>query len=281
MCEKGLGWIAPALIATLLSINAPAFAEPTIKVEQGTTSQTVEVVSDSAIALESTEPFGELFIANPDIADISSISGTTLYVLGKQPGRTTLMLIREDNSIISTIDIRVSPDVTELTRRLSEVLQGEKIDVLPAKDGIVLSGTVSSTEVVSRALEIAGHYAQGRISNLLNVEVQEETPEPVVMPEPVAVEEEAKLVDPAVVEAQIRTILPDEAITVHEIAGTIVLSGDVSSQKRAQQALQIARLVAEGAEVSNLLSVVEVQSCNVRTRRGNELIETKIPCGRS
>ncbi len=281
MCEKGLGWIAPALIATLLSINAPAFAEPTIKVEQGTTSQTVEVVSDSAIALESTEPFGELFIANPDIADISSISGTTLYVLGKQPGRTTLMLIREDNSIISTIDIRVSPDVTELTRRLSEVLQGEKIDVLPAKDGIVLSGTVSSTEVVSRALEIAGHYAQGRISNLLNVEVQEETPEPVVMPEPVAVEEEAKLVDPAVVEAQIRTILPDEAITVHEIAGTIVLSGDVSSQERAQQALQIARLVAEGAEVSNLLSVVEVQSCNVRTRRGNELIETKIPCGKS
>lgn len=281
MCEKGLGWIAPALIATLLSINAPAFAEPTIKVEQGTTSQTVEVVSDSAIALESTEPFGELFIANADIADISSISGTTLYVLGKQPGRTTLMLIREDNSIISTIDIRVSPDVTELTRRLSEVLQGEKIDVLPAKDGIVLSGTVSSTEVVSRALEIAGHYAQGRISNLLNVEVQEETPEPVVMPEPVAVEEEAKLVDPAVVEAQIRTILPDEAITVHEIAGTIVLSGDVSSQERAQQALQIARLVAEGAEVSNLLSVVEVQSCNVRTRRGNELIETKIPCGKS
>lgn len=281
MCEKGLGWIAPALIATLLSINAPAFAEPTIKVEQGTTSQTVEVVSDSAIALESAEPFGELFIANPDIADISSISGTTLYVLGKQPGRTTLMLIREDNSIISTIDIRVSPDVTELTRRLSEVLQGEKIDVLPAKDGIVLSGTVSSTEVVSRALEIAGHYAQGRISNLLNVEVQEETPEPVVMPEPVAVEEEAKLVDPAVVEAQIRTILPDEAITVHEIAGTIVLSGDVSSQERAQQALQIARLVAEGAEVSNLLSVVEVQSCNVRTRRGNELIETKIPCGKS
>ncbi len=281
MCEKGLSWIAPALIATLLSINAPAFAEPTIKVEQGTTSQTVEVVSDSAIALESAEPFGELFIANPDIADISSISGTTLYVLGKQPGRTTLMLIREDNSIISTIDIRVSPDVTELTRRLSEVLQGEKIDVLPAKDGIVLSGTVSSTEVVSRALEIAGHYAQGRISNLLNVEVQEETPEPVVMPEPVAVEEEAKLVDPAVVEAQIRTILPDEAITVHEIAGTIVLSGDVSSQERAQQALQIARLVAEGAEVSNLLSVVEVQSCNVRTRRGNELIETKIPCGKS
>jgi Flp pilus assembly secretin CpaC len=280
MCKKGRDWTAPAVIAALLSFSVPALASPTIKVEQGETAQTVEVVSDSAVALESVEPFGELFIANPDIADISSISGTTLYVLGKQPGRTTLMLIRDDNSIISTIDIRVSPDVTELTRRLAEVLPGEKIDVLSAKDGMVLSGTVSSAEVVSRALEVAGHYAQGRISNLLSVEVQKTAPEPVVKPETVTVEKEPKSVDPALVQEQIRAILPDEAVNVHEIAGTIVLSGDVSSQERAQQALQIARLVADGAEVSNLLSVRAVQSCNVRTRRGNELIETTIPCGK-
>ncbi len=279
MSKKKLGWIAPAVIAALLSTGVPASAATTIFVEENATAQVVEVISDSALALESAVPFTELFVANPEIADISSISGTTLYVLGKQPGRTTLMLIRDDNTIISTIDIRVSPDVTELTRRLSEVLPNEAIEVLSANDGLVLSGTVSSQEVVSRALEVAGHYAQGRISNLLNVQIQE--PEPVVQPIPVAVKEEIEPVDPAVVEAQIRAILPDEPVAVHDVGGTIVLSGSVSSQERAQQALQIARLVAEGTEVSNLLTVSEVKNCTIRTRRGGEMIETDIPCGKS
>ncbi len=281
MCEKKMGWIAPAAIAMLLSITLPAFAGITIKVEEGASEQTVEVLSDSAVAIESGEPFAELLIANPDIADISSISGTTLYVLGKQPGRTTLMLIRSDNSIISTINIRVSPDITELTTRLDEVFPNEEIEVRSANDGLVLSGTVSSPEVVSRALEVAGHYAQGRISNLMNVLVRETPPEPAVVPQPVAVETVIEPVNPMVVQAQIRAILPNEPVTVHDLGGTLVLSGNVSSQESAQQALQIARLVAEGADVSNLLTVAEIPTCKVRTRRGGELIETTIPCGKS
>lgn len=281
MCEKKMGWIAPAAIAMLLSITLPAFAGITIKVEEGASEQTVEVLSDSAVAIESGEPFAELLIANPDIADISSISGTTLYVLGKQPGRTTLMLIRSDNSIISTIDIRVSPDITELTTRLDEVFPNEEIEVRSANDGLVLSGTVSSPEVVSRALEVAGHYAQGRISNLMNVLVRETPPEPAVVPQPVAAETVIEPVNPMVVQAQIRAILPNEPVTVHDLGGTLVLSGNVSSQESAQQALQIARLVAEGADVSNLLTVAEIPTCKVRTRRGGELIETTIPCGKS
>ncbi|MGA9411019.1 MAG: pilus assembly protein N-terminal domain-containing protein [Roseobacter sp.] len=276
-----MGWIAPAAIAMLLSITLPAFAGITIKVEEGASEQTVEVLSDSAVAIESGEPFAELLIANPDIADISSISGTTLYVLGKQPGRTTLMLIRSDNSIISTIDIRVSPDITELTTRLDEVFPNEEIEVRSANDGLVLSGTVSSPEVVSRALEVAGHYAQGRISNLMNVLVRETPPEPAVVPQPVAAETVIEPVNPMVVQAQIRAILPNEPVTVHDLGGTLVLSGNVSSQESAQQALQIARLVAEGADVSNLLTVAEIPTCKVRTRRGGELIETTIPCGKS
>lgn len=281
MCEKKMGWIAPAAIAMLLSITLPAFAGITIKVEEGASEQTVEVLSDSAVAIESGEPFAELLIANPDIADISSISGTTLYVLGKQPGRTTLMLIRSDNSIISTINIRVSPDITELTTRLDEVFPNEEIEVRSANDGLVLSGTVSSPEVVSRALEVAGHYAQGRISNLMNVLVRETPPEPAVVPQPVAAETVIEPVNPMVVQAQIRAILPNEPVTVHDLGGTLVLSGNVSSQESAQQALQIARLVAEGADVSNLLTVAEIPTCKVRTRRGGELIETTIPCGKS
>lgn len=277
MVRKRTGWVLPILTSAAVVFASPAFAGATIKIEQSATAQSVEVISDSAVVVESAEPFGEVFIANPEIADISTISGTTLYVLGKQPGRTTLMLIREDTSIISTVDVRVSPDVAELRRRLDDVLPDENIEVLLANDGLILSGSVSSPEAVDRALELAGHYAQGKVSNLLNVQMPEAAPEPAVTPQVVAVAEPVEIVDPAVVEARIRDILPDEAVSVHDLSGTLVLSGNVSSQERAQQAVQIARLVA-GTDVSNLLTVAEKKTCSMRTRRGGELVETVIPC---
>ncbi|MDU8946704.1 pilus assembly protein N-terminal domain-containing protein [Ovoidimarina sediminis] len=273
MNTKRLSWIAPAAIVIAMLVNAPAFAASTIGVEESSSKRTVEVTSDGAIVLESDAPFSELSIANPAIADISTLSNNAIYVLGKQPGRTTLMVMHENGTVMSMYEIRVTPDITELSRRLSEVLPGEEIDVLTAKDGLVLTGTVSDPGVISKALELASHYAPGKISNLLSVRVEEKAPEPVATPEVEVVH-----VDPAVVETQLRALLPAEAISVHNLGGTLVLSGTVSSTDEAQKALQIARLVAGEAQISNLLTVAEEKTCTVRTRRGGELIETNIPC---
>lgn len=278
MSWKVPGWSFSLIIGATLSFSGPSLAGNTVKLEASAQQQTLEVVSDGAIVLESAEPFGEVFIANSRIADVSTISDKTIYVLGKEPGRTTLILTRADTTIISSVDIRVAPDVTELRRRLSFVLPNETIDVLSANEGLVLSGTVSSPEAVQKALDLAAHYSQGNVSNLLNVREPERAPEPVVEVAVVKAEPVVEIVDPVLVEAQIREILPEEPVKVHELNGTIVLSGSVSSQEKAKQALQVARLIADGAEVSNLMTVAENKSCNVRMRRGGELIETAIPC---
>ena len=281
MLGTGIDRIVTVALAGMLLLGTPAEAGTTQKIEAGAVGAAVEVTSDSAVVLESEESFSELVIANPKIADISTISGTTLYVLGKQPGRTTLMLIRDDGSVISVIDVQVSPDVTELSRRLSDVLPNETIEVLSANNGLVLSGTVNSQDAVNQAIEIAQHYAQGKVSNLMKVKAKPQAPKPVVAPKAPVVEEVAVMVDPKVVQDQIRAILPEEPISVHDLGGTLVLSGTVSSQERAQNALQIAKLVSEGAQVSNLLTIAEKQSCKVRTRRGGEMVETNIPCASS
>ena len=273
MNTKRLSWIAPAAIVIAMLVNAPAFATSTIGVEESSSTRTVQVTSDGAIVLESDEPFSELSIANPAIADISTLSNNAIYVLGKEPGRTTLMVMRENGTVMSMYEIRVTPDITELSRRLGEVLPGEQIDVLTAKDGLVLTGTVSGPTVISKALELASHYAPGKISNLLSVRVEEKAPAPIATPEV-----EVVPVDPAMVEAQLRELLPNEKISVHNLGGTLVLSGKVTSSEGAQKALQIARLVAGEAEISNLLTIAKEKSCKVRTRRGGELVETDIPC---
>ncbi|MEC8574433.1 MAG: type II and III secretion system protein family protein, partial [Pseudomonadota bacterium] len=119
--------------------------------------------------VESDDPFSEHSIANPSIADISTLSDRTIYVLGKSPGLTTLTLLDASGRLITNVDVRVAADVSEFKERLRQILPGEKIEVRTANDGIVLSGVVSSSARLQRALDLAERYAPDRVSNLMSV----------------------------------------------------------------------------------------------------------------
>ena len=140
-----------------------------LRVVKGTVAQALEVPMNRAVVLESDVPFAELSIANPGIADISTLSDRSIYVLGKTPGRTTLTLFTAEGELITNVEVQVITDVAEFKERLNQILPGEKIEVRTANDGIVMSGTVSSTQKLARALDLAERYAPGRVSNLMSV----------------------------------------------------------------------------------------------------------------
>ena len=141
----------------------------TLTVLSGEASAPLNVPMNRAVVVESDVPFAELSIANPGIADISSLSDRTIYVLGKEPGRTTLTILGPNGDLISNVEVRVTPDIAEFKERLEQILPGEPIEVRTANDGIVLSGTVSSIARLDRALELAQRYAPDRVSNLMTV----------------------------------------------------------------------------------------------------------------
>jgi pilus assembly protein CpaC len=159
------GFFGAALASTALT---PVSAE-VLRVLQGQASETLNVPMNRAVVVESDVPFAELSIANPGIADISTLSDRSIYVLGKAPGRTTLTLLSPEGQLISNVDVSVTPDIAEFKERLQQILPGENIEVRTANDGIVLSGTVSSTAKLDRALDLANRYAPDRVSNLMVV----------------------------------------------------------------------------------------------------------------
>ncbi|MCK0095344.1 type II and III secretion system protein family protein [Yoonia sp. F2084L] len=153
-----------------LTAAAPSIAPAeTLRVLRGAASSALNVPMNRAVVVESDVPFTELSIANPGIADISSLSDRTIYVLGKEPGRTTLTLLGADGRLITNVEVHVSPDMAEFKERLTQILPGENIEVRTANDGIVLSGTVSSIARLDRALDLAQRYAPDRVSNLMTV----------------------------------------------------------------------------------------------------------------
>jgi pilus assembly protein CpaC len=163
VCRAGLLGFA------LLVGHAQAGGAQTLRVMTGEVTPALNVPMNRAVVVESETPFAEISIANPGIADISTLSDRSIYVLGKTPGRTTLTLLSADGRLIANVEVHVTPDIAEFRERLRQILPGEPIEVRTANDGIVLSGTVSSTAKLDRALDLANRYAPDRVSNLMTV----------------------------------------------------------------------------------------------------------------
>ncbi len=162
-------WTAGALGLALATTSLTPVTAQTLTIMKGSATAPLEVPMNRAIVVESDTAFSELSVANPGIADISTLSDKTIYVLGKTPGRTTMTLMTQDGKLISNVEVHVTPDIEEFKERLQQILPGERIEVRTANDGIVLSGSVSSTAKLDRALDLAARYAPDRVSNLLMV----------------------------------------------------------------------------------------------------------------
>lgn len=158
------------LIGLALTTTTPfSGTAQTLTVLNGTASSSLNVAINRAVVVESETPFAELSVANPQIADIATLSDRTLYVLGRSPGRTTLTLLGPEGNLITNVEVRVAPDIAEFKERLQQILPGEQIEVRTANNGIVLSGTVSSIAKLNRALDLANRYAPEAVSNLMSV----------------------------------------------------------------------------------------------------------------
>ena len=156
-------------IATASALPLSEAQAQSLRVVKRGADSSLSVPMNRAVVVESETAFAELSIANPAIADISSLSDRTIYVLGKSPGVTTLTLLDGSGKLIANVDVVVAADVSEFKERLRQILPGEKIEVRTANDGIVLSGVVSSASKLQRALDLAERYAPERVSNLMSV----------------------------------------------------------------------------------------------------------------
>lgn len=162
------------LAATGFSMAAPVAVKAqatdnVLRVARGATSRDISVFINRAIVLESAQRFAEVSVANPAIADVAALSDQTIYILGKANGVTTLTLLGEGGKLITNVEIRVTPDLSEFKQRLREVLPTEQIEVREANGGVILSGVVSGARKIDTAMNLAARYAGENVTNLMNV----------------------------------------------------------------------------------------------------------------
>jgi len=162
---RAIAMIAAAFLTGAV-IAAPAEAQ--ISVADGIHAGEVAVPVNKSQVIRSDRSFTKAMVGNPEIADILPLSNSSLYVLGKKAGTTSLSLYGPGNRLVAVVDVVVGPDVISLKRQLSESL-GEGVGARISNDSVVLEGIVSSAVAADRAVQLAETYAPGKVVNLLSI----------------------------------------------------------------------------------------------------------------
>ena len=148
---------------------APATAQiSTVSVADGIHAGEIAVPVNKSQVIRSDRPFARALIGNPEIADVLPLSSSSLYVLGKKAGTTSLTLYDRGSNLIAVVDVVVGPDVISLKRQLSQSL-GDGVGARISNDSVVLEGIVSSAVAADRAVQLAETYAPGKVINLLSL----------------------------------------------------------------------------------------------------------------
>ncbi|MBK9078785.1 MAG: type II and III secretion system protein family protein [Hyphomicrobium sp.] len=119
--------------------------------------------------IEIDEPYATALIAEADIADIVPLSDRALYIVGKKVGSTRLTVIGANQKVLQVTEIEVTPDVSELRKKLKENIPDADIRVSAVSGGILLSGAVHDAPMIEKAVAIATRYAPEGITNALTV----------------------------------------------------------------------------------------------------------------
>jgi pilus assembly protein CpaC len=107
-------------------------------------------------------------VTNPLVADAVAVQPREVLIDGKTAGTVSLIVWGADRRV--QYDVVVDPGVTTLQQTYQVLFPGEDIRVSQNEDSVILTGHVSSNNVMLRAGEIAaGTSPKARIINLLEL----------------------------------------------------------------------------------------------------------------
>ena len=155
---------------TGVALATPAAAQSSaISIAEGVHAGEIAVPVNKSQVMRTDRPYAKALVGNPEIADVLPLSNTSLYILGKKAGTTSLTLYDRGSNLIAVVDVVVGPDVIALKRQLSELIAGDHVGARISNDSIVLEGIVSSGPAADRAVQLAETYAPGKVVNLLSI----------------------------------------------------------------------------------------------------------------
>jgi len=156
-------------------IHAQVRAVPASVVSGGVVTESdtsaVRLIAGRSTLVDIGVPIARVSLTSADIADAMVTSSSQLLVHGKVPG-TISMFVWDREGTVRRYEVIVARDVARLAEEMQQLLPGEPIAVRSNGKDIVLSGKVSSKDVVERAVNLSAGFVDKKDEVVTLLQVQ-------------------------------------------------------------------------------------------------------------
>jgi pilus assembly protein CpaC len=128
----------------------------------------ISITAGQSTVLTTDYEIARIAVTNPAIADATVVQPREILIDGKAAGAISLIVWGSGRR--TQYDLVIAPAVTTLQQKLRALFPGEDIEVGITDEAVVLSGRVSSNQVMMRAGEIAQASASKlKVINMLQL----------------------------------------------------------------------------------------------------------------
>lgn len=119
----------------------------------------VKVAKGKPRTVRTGNPFYEIVVGDPDIANVTPLTDRSFYVLGNALGTTGIALFNESRQLVATLDVEVTLDTERLASTIRDAVPGTDIRVGSANGRLVLSGSAEDAVAADKASRIASRFS--------------------------------------------------------------------------------------------------------------------------
>jgi len=121
-------------------------------------SKTITLEIGGAQVIKFEQGASEVFIANPDVADVQLSSKHTAYVFGKTVGTTKLFAMDEKGKEILNVDVIITYNLTHLKELIAAYDPHELVEIKSVPGGIIIEGVVDTPVTAENIRSLAEKF---------------------------------------------------------------------------------------------------------------------------
>jgi pilus assembly protein CpaC len=121
-------------------------------------AKTIHIATDNAEIIKFENGVSEVFIANPEIADVQLSNRNTVYLFGKSIGTTKIIALDSKGKEVLNAEVVVATDLTHFQALIAAYDPHGLVEVTALPGGILLEGMVDSPKIADDIRALADRY---------------------------------------------------------------------------------------------------------------------------
>ena len=158
--------LAVAALPGLPGFTSAALAQRMIMVGAGNRTASVVVPVGKSDDVRTDQPFVDVMVGNPEIADVNALTDHTLSILGKKIGTTRVSIYGGDKRLIGVFDVEVSYDTSALAAELARRFPHNRLHVSTVNGRILLTGMATDGVSLDEAIQVAKQFGPEIINSV-------------------------------------------------------------------------------------------------------------------